>query len=267
MKKKWAAFDWILAIWWASAHPGEEEFPQVSVSGSEDLMGSIMAAVSNTLVDLGAFSTVGVATAWGAKKVARSFVKQKDHRTAIKTVANQEWFRDLLSRCADLPTRDSPHDELLIEAVCFLGQEMDAMPHCPLAVVFVDAVEKLQRAEDRRREGECVLQELVWNLPQVLYVVTGRNQLDWGSIGRNNLTHVGPGLWPGLSGTDGGFDQKTLTMLSRVECREYVQSIAEKDELVVSTEVMEELIESSGGLPQYLKIALDVARRYKINGL
>lgn len=266
VKKKWAAFDWILATWWASAHPGEEEFSQVSVSGSENLMGSVMAAVSNIMVDLGAFSTVGVVTAWGAKKVARSFVKQKDHRTAIKAVANQEWFRDLLSRCADLPTRDSPHHELLIEAVCFLGQEMDTMPRCPLSVVFVDAVEKLQRAEDGRREGECMLQEIIWNLPQVLYVVTGRNRLDWGSMGRNNLTHAGPGLWPGLSGADGGLDQKSLTMLSRDESREYVQSIVEKDELVVSNEVMEELIESSGGLPQYLKIALDVARRYKING-
>jgi len=266
VKKKWAAFDWILATWWASAHPGEKEFPQVSDGGSEDLMGSVMAAVSNTLVDLGAFSTVGVATAWGAKKVARSFVKQKDHRTAINTVENQEWFRDLLSRCADLPTRDNPHHELLIEAVCFLGQEMDAMPRCPLSVVFVDAVEKLQRAEDGRREGECVLQELIWNLPQVLYVVTGRNQLDWGNVERNNLIHAGPEVWPGLSGVDGGFDQKSLTMLSPDECREYIQRIAEKDSLVVSNEVVEDLIESSGGLPQYLKLALDVAHRYKENG-
>lgn len=266
VKKKWTAFDWILATWWASAHPGEEEFPHVSVSGSKDLMGSVMAAVSNALVDLGVLSTVGVVTAWGAKKAARSFVKQKDHRTAIKAVANQEWFRNLLSRCADLPTRDSPHHELLIEAICFLGQEMDSMPRCPLAVIFVDAVEKLQRARDGRREGECVLQELIWNLPQVLFVVTGRNRLDWGVMGRNNLTHVGPGVWPGLSGSDGGSDQKSLTMLSRDECREYVQSIAGKDGLVVSNEVMAELIESSGGLPQYLKLALDVAHRYKDNG-
>lgn len=266
VKKKWVAFDWLFATWWASAHPEEGEFLQATVVGGEEPMSNIMATVSNIMVDFGAFSTAGFVTAWGVKKVARSFVKQKDHRTAIKNVANQDWFRDLLSRCADLPTRDSPHHELLIEAVCFLGQEMDAMSHCPLSVVFVDAVEKLQRTEDCRREGECALQDIVWNLPQVLYVITGRNQLDWGSIERNNLTHVGPGLWPGLTGSDGGSDQKSLTMLSRDECQEYVQSISEKDELVVSNDVMEELVKSSGGLPQYLKLALDVAHRYKENG-
>ena len=267
VKKKWVAFDWLFATWLASAHPKEGDFLRDNAVGSEELMSNIMATVSNIMIDFGALSTAGFLTAWGVKKVARSFVKQNDHRTAIKTVANQEWFRDLLSRCADLPTRDNPHHELLIEAVCFLGQEMDAMSHCPLAVVFVDAVEKLQRTEDVRREGECALQEIIWNLPQVLYVVTGRNQLDWGSVGRDNLTHVGPGLWPGLSGSDGGSDQKSLTMLSQVECRAYVHSIEEKNDLVVSNEVVEELIESSGGLPQYLKLALDVAHRYKENGL
>ena len=266
VKKKWVAFDWLFATWWASVHPKEGEFLCDNTIGSEELMSNIMATVSNVMIDFGALSTAGLLTAWVVKKAARSFVKQKDHRTAVKNVANLEWFRDLLSRCADLPTRDSPHHELLIEAVCFLGQEMDAMPRCPLSVVFVDAVEKLQRAEDGRREGECVLQELIWNLPQVLYVVTGRDQLDWGNVGRNNLVHAGPEVWPGLSGVDGGFDQKSLTMLSPDECREYVQSVAEKDSLVVSNEVVEDLIESSGGLPQYLKLALDVAHRYKENG-
>ena len=266
VKKKWVAFDWVLATWWASAHPGEEEFPYAVVGGNKDLMSNVMAGVSSIMVDLGVLATAGAVTVWGAKKVARSFVKQKDHRIALKSVANLEWFRDLLSRCADLPTRDSPHHELLIEAICFLGQEMDAMPRCPLTVVFVDAVEKLQRAEDGRREGESVLQELIWNLPQVLYVVTGRNRLDWESMGRNNLAHVGPELWPGLSGSDGGSDQNSLTMLSQDECREYVHSMTEKDDLVVSNEVVEELVDSSGGLPQYLKLALDVAHRYKENG-
>jgi putative ATP/GTP-binding protein len=267
VKKKWVAFDWILATWWASAHPGEEEFPYAVVGGNKDLMSNVMAGVSSIMVDLGVLATAGAVTVWGAKKVARSFVKQKDHRIALKSVANLEWFSDLLSRCAELPTRDNPHHELLVEAVCFLGQEMDTLPRCPFAIVFVDAMEKLQRTEDRRREGECILQELIWNLPQVLFVVTGRNRLDWGSIERTNLSHVGPGVWPGLTDSDGASDQNSLTMLSRDECQEYVHSIVMKDELILSNEVEEGLIESSGGLPQYLRLALDVARRYKVNGL
>lgn len=267
VKKKWVAFDWILATWWASVHPGEEEFPYAVVGGNKDLMSNVMAGVSTIMVDLGVLATAGAVTVWGAKKVARSFVKQKDHRIALKSVANLEWFSDLLSRCAELPTRDNPHHELLVEAVCFLGQEMDTLPRCPCAIVFVDAMEKLQRTEDRRREGECILQELIWNLPQVLFVVTGRNRLDWGNIERTNLSHVGPGVWTGLTDSDGASDQNSLTMLSRDECQEYVHNIVMKDELILSNEVEEGLIESSGGLPQYLRLALDVARRYKVNGL
>ena len=266
VKPKWPAFDWAFATWWASAHP-DEPLPEAGDSRDKGLASAIADTVGGVLKELGAMSLAVDLGFRAARLAAQKFTQMRDRHLSIKIVEDEEWFRDLLQRCADIPTTSDPHPELLLEVAEVLSMEMDQVQPCPLMVMFVDTYERLQVKQGHARTSEALFNSLVWNLPQVLFVITGRNRLDWDDIHRTNVEHSGPATWPGLvPGATGEPRQHLVGDLSPDDTRALVQRMRDANALPISDDVVEALVHESNGLPQYLDLACEVALKVKRNG-
>lgn len=183
-----------------------------------------------------------------------------------------EGFEGLLQRCTELPAPDSPHLELLGEIVALLDTDLcnwdewdDQEEFAPLVVMFVDTFERL--TADPRRTDEATINQLIWRLPNVLFVVTGRNMLDWWDERRTNLHVAGRAVWPGL--LPGATEDPRQHLVGNLEFDDRIRIIERGRELYnvpISNEVVHELGIACGGLPQYLDLALALARTRMLNG-
>lgn len=259
IKHNWPAFDLAFAAYWSAAHPGrplpgegtdsDHEFAdtvrEVARSLAEDVLGS-------GLVTAGLHSVRLV-----SKQVRDRYLR----RTAL---AQFDGFPDLLDRCSLLPTPDDARPELLINLLPLLDLELRTLPGPPVVVIFVDTIERLSL--DKRRTGERLLNEIVWSLPAALFVLTGRNVLDWADTRRTSLTHAGPMVWPGLvPGATADPRQHIVGNLSEDDTRALIVKARSRFDLAIANEVVEELVTASGGLPQYLDLARAVATTIKRN--
>jgi hypothetical protein len=266
VKPRWPAFDLAFAAWWDSAHPGEQ-LPGTGEDRDQGFVQAVADTAQEILADLGA-SNVLVGFGFGITRMAiRKILEARDRSFVGSVVSDQDWYRDLLSRCAETPSKSDPHPELLIEAVDLLAMELDHFNLCPLLVIFVDAFERLQLQADHARVGEALVNQLVWNLPQALFVVTGRNRLNWDDLRRSNLSHVGHRTWPGLA-QDATVDprQHRVGDLSPEDSRSLILQANAMRSLDLGPDIVEALVEASNGLPQYLTLALEVTSNLKRNG-
>ena len=106
-------------------------------------------------------------------------------------------FDAFLQRCIDIPNPAEPHEEIAASIAALLTVEIDAMDPAdrPLIVVFIDTFERL--SVDPRRYGERLLNQLVHSLPHALFVITGRDSIDW-FRNRPELYRFGAEIWPSL---------------------------------------------------------------------
>ena len=266
IKPRWPAFDLAFGAWWASAHP-DEDVPQPS-DGKDK---GVAAAIRETIGDIASeFEVMGLPLGLGlkaARVIARKYSQVQDKRFVSRVVSDEIWYEDLLQRCADVPTQTDPHPELLVECAELLAQEMAELEHCPLVVMFIDTFERLQMKGDLSRTGEALFNRLVWGLPLVLFVVTGRNRLDWDDQRRTTLPHVGPATWPGLAAGAGHDPRQHLVGdLSETDAQSLMLKTRESLALPISDEVIDAVVHASHGLPQYLDLAREVALRARSNG-
>lgn len=255
IQKHWPGFDWAFATWWSAAHP-DQAVPGMGDSRDKGVIDAMTETLKNILGDLGMASTV-VGLGFGLARVAaRKFNEVRQRRFAEDIIDDQDWFHDLLKQCADQPSPADPQPELLIKMVKLLSDELGSItPTCPLVVVFIDAFERLQNPDDHERQGECQINQLVWNLPQILFVITGRNQLTWNDIDDSRLKHRGPVTWPRLQpGTTQDPRQHLVGNLSPNDQRSLIQRMNDAHGFAMSDEIIEALIKASGGIPQYLDL-------------
>jgi hypothetical protein len=136
---------------------------------------------------------------------------------------------------------------------------------CPLLVVFVDTTERL--ALDPRRVSEGHLNTLIYQMPNVLFLLTGRDMLDWWEETRVGLPHRGRWTWPGLvPGAHEEPRQHLVGNLSPGDTRTVILRGRGLLDLPVSNQVVNELVKASAGLPQYLELARQVAISIKDAG-
>lgn len=265
IRRRWPVFDLAFAAYWSAVRPGE---PLPSFQGRDELANAVLETIHDALGDLGSLADLtGAVTGSGlAIRAIRRLVHHLRRRRDIRLALDAfDGFESFLLRCADEPNPVNPDFTLVCEIAGILSWELARMRPCPLVVVFIDAAERL--VLDARRLSETYVNMLIYQMPNVFFFVTGRDRLDWYDSTRIDLPYRGPWIWPGLSfSTSEKSQQYLVSGLSPHDARTMVIRGREQLNLPVSDEVIDELVVASGGLPQYLELARQVAISVKSAG-
>ena len=167
---------------------------------------------------------------------------------------------DFLAACERVP-HGSQAPELAARLAYLLTQETHYLPRPqrPTLVFFIDHFERVQRRAGRSHEPS--LARIVASSPYGLFVVTGRNKLDWADPNRVSLHAAGPRAWPGLA--DDAYDdprQHLLGRLSPDDTRALYERHRASDGWLVSDDLIDKLVKRSEGLPIHIEAVLQLAR-------
>ncbi|MEV5685751.1 tetratricopeptide repeat protein [Streptomyces sp. NPDC052164] len=255
---RWPAFDLALASYWARAHPGEplREFLDASpvvrrASRSIGLSQQITETVGQ-VVPSEAGGLLGIA-----------------HHAALATYrAIRERVREgrLLSECelfAELIEADADY-ETLSYFPYLLAWDLEQQPRRgrrvrrPRVCVFLDTFEVLSGRTDRMVER--FVQRCAYLMPNVLFVITGRNRIDWADSAANGeLDFTGPECWPNLHFSNDTDEprQHLVGYLSDSDADSYLrEAITRSGEPAMPADVRERIITGGQGLPLYLDLSV-----------
>ena len=258
VRSRWMGFDLAFAAYWSAINPGEP------LPGTGTTDSSVADGISDSIAEV--LSEVGIPGAGIATRSVRAVVRAARTKAMRRNVLSRyAGFEELLDRCSDLPSPDDPHPELIGDLAGLLDLDLaqwDDGPHAPLIVVFIDTFERL--VADPRRVDEIALNELIWRMPNVLFVATGRGLIDWYDEKRVNLYVSGRSAWPGLvPGAATEPRQHLVGRLAPEDRRRIIQRARELYEIDISETIEEQLANASDGLPQYLDLALSMALNRK----
>lgn len=260
LRPRWPLFDVAFAAYWASTHPSKP----LPVVGS-DKETSFVAPTLDTLRDLtedilpDAFESPSTFAGLGARVLKRLVEGIAERITRRLAIAPPPGYDGLFLRCTSEPTADDPKPELLGRLAELLTWELNhwAGP-IPMVVVFLDTFERLDL--DERREGEKLLNLIAYLMPNVLFVVTGRNRLTWWELNGSALPRRGHNVWPLLAhGATEEPHQHALEYLSDHDRRVLLGRIRDQLGLPMSDLVFEAIADQSGGLPEYIRLAKEAA--------
>lgn len=265
LRPRWPIFDLALAAYWSAVRPGE---PLPQFGGGDELSSAVLETLSDAIGDLGSLAEfVGTGTGTGlglrgVQKLIRVLRRRRDVRLGIEAFPGFEGF---LLRCAEEPKSTDPQPKLACEIAGALAWELSNLKPPPIVTVFIDSAERLSL--DPRRISEGHLNTLIHQMPNVLFVVSGRDILDWSDEVRVDLPHRGASVWPGLvPGANAEPRQHLVGSLSPADTRTVILLGRRKLHLPLSDYVVEELVTASGGLPQYLELARQVAISIRDSG-
>jgi hypothetical protein len=173
--KWWFAFDLALSCYWARAHPGEalQEFLDRSptlhrvatnVGLGEQITSNVEFFVPS---DVGGLPGLAQRAGLGIYRAVRDRVREG------KLLADCDMLGELIDAEADYET--------LSFLPYLLAWDLERLPRRrgrrPTVCVFVDTFEALADRVDAT--AERLFQRCVYLMPNVLFVVTGRNRIDW----------------------------------------------------------------------------------------
>lgn len=165
-------------------------------------------------------------------------------------------LREFLHECDRIP-QGSEAPELVAKLVFILTEEIFRLPadERPALVFFVDHFERVQRKVGRSYESN--LTRIVASMPYSLFVITGRNKLDWADPRRTDLHFHGPARWPWLADQD-DFDprQHSLGRLSPEDTERLYQGYRTRYGWNLSDDLIERLVRRSDGLPLHIEAVL-----------
>lgn len=153
--------------------------------------GAARETVANVLSDIGMLTGP---TALGVRAVAAISRAIRQRSVQRRALADCPVLADVIDSMARSP---EPEDLVQLAWLLSWGCEQQDPTDRPVVICFVDTYEDLTIESERRTERS--LNSLAHLLPHVLWVVTGRNSLDWTSRGvAALLEQTGPATWPGL---------------------------------------------------------------------
>ena len=170
----------------------------------------------------------------------------------------------LLEDCGRIPS-GSQAPSVVADVLYVLTQEIYFLPppERPALIIFADHFEKLQRDG---APHESTIASLITALPYALFVITGRDRLNWTEPHRTDLPHAGDRAWPGLAG-GATVDprQHLLGRLSDEDTRRIYETNRAAMRWSLADHVIEELVSRSAGLPLHVEAVLQLARNLDRN--
>lgn len=252
------AFDLVFQSYWNRAHPGvpldaflqsDGRLAQLSNAvGLDKQLEDALASIAGVAGESGVVGTT-LRTVGAVQRALR------DARSQRRLMIECPYFDLLLDAPADEQTL-AFLPSLLAWDLASAQQRSDT----PLVtVVFVDSVEALDAA--RNRQAEALLQQWAFLMPNVLFVLTGRDRLDWAdrAPGTAGLPYLGPAVWPLLARDNHEIEprQHLVGALSDHDADGFLRTVLQSgDEPAIPAEIRERIVDGSHGLPLYLDIAV-----------
>ncbi|WP_156432623.1 hypothetical protein [Mycobacterium sp. M26] len=250
------AFDLYLALYWVDNHPNEplNEFAQRSGALRRavrrlGLQEHVESAVGDVVGVLTGASTAGMSAVRLATELGRQVAERRLRKTA-------------LSECALLESLlDAPKDEeSLSYSPYLLAWDLERIQSAAprLIIVFIDTFEEASPATS------ALLERVVWLLPNVLFVVAGRNRLAWDGDAGGVPVITGRTLnWSSLDHLATEEPRQHLVgNLSDVDARSYLLASLGT---AIDLQSVDSIVVSSGGYPLHLDLSVQRFRQIAVS--
>ncbi|MFJ9843676.1 tetratricopeptide repeat protein [Kitasatospora sp. NPDC101155] len=255
---RWPAFDLALASYWARAHPGEalQDFLDASPAlrrASRSI--GLGEQISETVREVDP-AGIGGLTGLAQRAALATYRAVRDRVREGRLLADCELFPELIEADADYET--------LSYFPYLLAWDLDHLSlrgrpaRRPTVCVFLDTFEVVNGSADRAVER--LIQRCVYLMPNVLFVITGRNRIDWADAGvGGELDFTGPQHWPNLHFSNDTVEprQHLVGYLSESDANSYLSEALTRDgEPAMPAEVRRRIIAGGQGLPLYLDLSV-----------
>lgn len=251
---RWPAFDLAFSVYWERTHPGEPLHEFVTRNSSlrrlakaVGLSDQIASTVASVMIE--SLPSVAGTT----RRIAGLLYSHA--RKAIER-------HHVLRRCellTELIEAEPGLDSLSYFPYLLAWDLEQAGEPRPQAVVFLDTFESVATLENR--EFERWIQRSAFLMPNVLFVIAGRNRLDWADLtSTDELDYVGTERWPYLHAGHADADprQHLVGYLSMTDTDSYLRTVlTDNDAPAIPEEIRERIAVASGGLPLYLDLAVN----------
>ncbi|MGH3797504.1 MAG: tetratricopeptide repeat protein [Pseudonocardiaceae bacterium] len=255
LASSWPAFDIAFGVYWERAHPGEplyEFINQDSVLRRATRSIGLSEQISSTLADIAGVALPGAVRATQAIG-SLLYGQAKDAIVRHRMLSKCELLGELLDADADFDT--------LSYFPYLLAWDLGRLPPPQVkAMVLLDTFEEV--TSRNTRDLERWLQRSIFLMPNVLFVVTGRNRIDWADLARTDeLDFVGVQRWPNLQGGYLGDEprQHLVGYLSPHDADSYLTAaLTQDDQPAIAKGIRERIVAASAGLPLYLDLAVTI---------
>lgn len=261
LRRTLPAFDIAFRKYWTVAHPGDDLRNYInqhrmlhSLAGAVNLPDQLDTALQSAANALGEVSVIGAA-AWQVVSMVSTAIRDKKD------------VRDAVTRCPDFPRLlETAHEpETVSQFPKLLAWELHHLrAQRPVTlVVFLDEFQRLADGSDR--DLERFLQRMVWLMPNVFFVITGRDRLDWGDRrdSPRKLDFSGGRSWPGLArGTLEPPRQHLIEELSDADMDRFLQGklrVTTPDggeAPLIPEEIRRVIVGNAAGWPECLDVAV-----------
>ena len=249
------AFDLALRRYWVVNHPGDPLEGYLRRSGvlrrllaAASVPDQVQSVVDDVVSKLALPSVAGSLATTAARGIATAL---REKRTEVRLLAQCQQLADLLEADQDIET--------FSYFAYLLAWEVARLPlsHAVLPVVLMDTFEEV--SDRTHRDLERLVQRVVWLMPNALFVITGRNRLQWDDAAlEGQLDRAGPTCWPLLTpGATADPHQHLVGYLSANDRDEYLRTrLVEAGGPLIPADVRAEIAKRSHGLPLYLDLAV-----------
>lgn len=241
-----AAFDVGLTTRWQTGRAGEA-MPDVGRRSGPELQSLVRDGAATALTLAG----LPVGAGWLVDRLSER----------LRAVVGDRQREHTLDRCPSLPEvidrLEHDRDEAsAAEIASLLDWDLAGIPagERPRWIVFLDTFEKVQEAG---RHAEDLIHRLVFGAPQVLWVIAGRQRLDWAEAQVGELARTGERHWPDLAT---GSAQHLVGDLAPEDVRDFLERVmVARDGAPLLPDDAREAIAGASGLPIYLDLSFQRA--------
>ncbi len=250
---KWPCFDLAFSHYWSKAHPGEllQDFldrPSSLQTISNRV--NLSSQIENTLQDLLRDIPGALALSSTTLHIGKNIYQ------ALKTAVSRTKY-----------LRECPYFEPLLEA------DQDTETLCYMAALLSYDLHKIQEKQGAKiaifldsfeampAEIERLTQRVIYLMPNALFIMTGRNRIDWAEekSAYKELDYKGEDRWPLLHSKHQTQEprQHLVGYLSPQDCDHYLQQVVTKNgNPVITPDIRRRITAGSGGLPLYLDLSV-----------